>query len=135
MKGCVYEVITPSIDKVAKKMECNLNNFYCVSPICSLARAPLLTGKIPSLHGAHDWITEADASYCDVEFLKDQIGYTDILKANGYICGLSGKWRLKDSLTPQKSFDHWYAHMKGGGPHYAPMALFEMELNLWARTW
>ena len=32
------------------------DNFFCVSPVCSPARASLLTGRIPSQHGVHDWI-------------------------------------------------------------------------------
>ena len=33
-----------------------MENFFCASPVCSPARASLLTGRIPSQHGVHDWI-------------------------------------------------------------------------------
>jgi len=49
-------------------------------------------------------------------------GYTDVLNGAGYKCGISGKWHLGDSHHPQKGFDYWAMHAKGGGPYYnAPM--------------
>ena len=33
--------------------------------------------------------------------------YTDVLADNNYTVGLSGKWHLGDSLTPQHGFSHW----------------------------
>ncbi|HHW47523.1 MAG TPA: sulfatase-like hydrolase/transferase [Clostridiaceae bacterium] len=122
--GCAgnHEIITPNIDGLAKR-GMMFSNFYCVSPVCSPARASLLTGKIPSQHGVHDWITHNNnAEISSIDFLEGQICYTDILKKHGYVCGLSGKWHLGNSLVPHKSFDHWYAHTGGGGPYYnAPM--------------
>ncbi len=49
------EVKTPHIDKLAKQ-GILFENFYCTSPVCSPARASILTGKMPSQHGVHDWI-------------------------------------------------------------------------------
>lgn len=49
------EVRTPNLDKLAKS-GILFNNFYCTSPVCSPARASILTGKMPSQHGVHDWI-------------------------------------------------------------------------------
>ncbi len=55
--GCYgnQEVITPNIDKIANQ-GITFNNFFCTSPVCSPARASILTGKIPSQHGVHDWL-------------------------------------------------------------------------------
>jgi arylsulfatase A-like enzyme len=58
-----------------------------------------------------------------VEFLQGKLGYTDVLAANGYRCGLSGKWHLGDSIRPQKSFTHWYAHQRGGGKYYGALMI------------
>ena len=121
--GCAGngEIITPNIDDLAAN-GILFDNFYCVSPVCSPARASILTGKIPSQHGVHDWITSKDKEYSEVNFLENQTTYVDILKDNGYICGHSGKWHLGNSLVPPKCYDHWYAHASGGGPYYnAPM--------------
>jgi arylsulfatase A-like enzyme len=103
-------------------------NYFCTSPVCSPARASLLTGTIPSRHGVHDWLKAGNTTIESgrggilVEYLRDSVGYSDILAANGYVCGLSGKWHLGDSHHAQKGFDYWAAHATGGGPYYqAPM--------------
>lgn len=115
------EIITPNLDRLAAS-GMRFDNFFCTSPVCSPARASLLTGRIPSQHGIHDWIREGNMGDNAIEYLAGQLAYTDILAANGYVCGISGKWHLGDSIRPQKSFSHWYVHQSGGGPYYnAPM--------------
>lgn len=120
--GCYgnKEVNTPNLDRLAAS-GVRFNEFYCTSPVCSPARASLLTGKIPSQHGVHDWIAGGNIKE-PINYLADHRTYTEILADNGYICGMSGKWHLGNSLTPQKGFSHWYVHQAGGGPYYnAPM--------------
>lgn len=115
------EIITPNIDRLAKE-GMRFENFFCTSPVCSPARASLLTGQIPSQHGVHDWLRDDTKQQEEIEYLKGQIGYTDVLKQNGYVCGLSGKWHLGASSKKQKGFDHWFCHKSGGGPYYgAPL--------------
>jgi hypothetical protein len=120
------ECKTPHLDGLASE-GLLFRNFFCVSPVCSPARASMLTGRIPSQHGIHDWLAggntpaETDDSRLD-EYLAGQSGYTDALAAAGYICGLSGKWHMGHSHKPQKGFSFWRPHTKGGGPYYdAPM--------------
>ena len=117
--GCSgnHEIITPNIDRIARE-GIRVRNFFCTSPVCSPARASLLTGRIPSQHGVHDWLRDDNKKQEEIEYLKGQTGYTDILSKNGYVCGLSGKWHLGKSSTPQKGFDYWFAHKSGGGPYY-----------------
>lgn len=122
--GCAgnREIRTPHLDRLAAE-GMRFHNFFCASPVCSPARASLLTGRIPSQHGVHDWISAGHQGLPDEEeFLKGQPGYTTALNAHGYRCGLSGKWHLGKSRQPQMGFEHWYAHQCGGGPYYhAPM--------------
>lgn len=121
--GCAgnQEVITPNLDQLAAT-GLRFENFFCVSPVCSPARASLLTGRIPSQHGVHDWIKAGNLGEDAIQYLAGQTAYTEILAENGYVCGLSGKWHLGDSVRPQKGFTHWYVHQTGGGPYYnAPM--------------
>ncbi|MFD0676131.1 MULTISPECIES: sulfatase-like hydrolase/transferase [unclassified Paenibacillus] len=121
--GCAgnSEIRTPNLDRIASE-GMRFSSFFCTSPVCSPARASLLTGRIPSQHGVHDWICEDPAGAESPEYLQGQIGYTDILKANGYHCGISGKWHLGNSFQAQKGFSYWYVHQSGGGPYYnAPM--------------
>ena len=49
------DIITPNLDRLAD-MGCQFDNFFCASPVCSPARASIITGKMPSSHGVHDWI-------------------------------------------------------------------------------
>ena len=119
--GCYgnREIRTPNIDALAKR-GVRFENFFCTSPVCSPARASILTGTIPSQHGIHDWIQggggekPADAP---IEYLEGIPGYTDFLAQNGYVCGLSGKWHMGATFTPQKSYSHWFASLKGSGTY------------------
>lgn len=122
--GCAGnpEIRTPHLDRLAAS-GIRFRHFFCASPVCSPARASLLTGRIPSAHGVHDWLKGGNGGTQEaVDYLAGITAYTDVLAAAGYRCGLSGKWHLGDSPRPQKSFTHWYAHQFGGGPYYnAPM--------------
>lgn len=123
--GCYgnHEIITPNIDNLAERGT-RFENFFCVSPVCSPARASILTGRIPSQHGIHDYLCDGNGyeNQESIEFLEGQRGYTDFLNEHGYQCALSGKWHMGDSFRPQKGFSFWYCHQKGGGPYYgAPM--------------
>lgn len=114
------EIKTSNIDRLAKQ-GIAFENCYCVSPVCSPARASLLTGRIPSQHGVQDWIREGSiASGGDrpVEYLAGMRGFSDVLNDNGYYCGQIGKWHLGDSYTPQKGFKHWCVTPKGSDNYY-----------------
>lgn len=49
------DIRTPNLDRLAAQ-GIRFENFFCASPVCSPARASILTGRIPSQHGVHDWI-------------------------------------------------------------------------------
>lgn len=112
------DIHTPNLDRLANEGT-RFENFFCASPVCSPARASILTGCIPSQHGVHDWIRSgsldkkalgehADHPYfaserSPIQYLEGRITYPDLLAENGYTCALSGKWHLGDSMTPKKS--------------------------------
>ena len=115
------DIITPNLDALAASGT-RFENFFCTSPVCSPARASLLTGKIPSQHGVLDWIREGNDGEECINYLSGHAGYTEFLHAVGYTCGLSGKWHLGCSQVPQMGMSHWYAHQKGSDHYYnAPM--------------
>ena len=122
------ELYTPNLDRIAAR-GMRFENFFCVSPVCSPARASLLTGNIPSAHGVHDWIRSGNVDgekfaaqgkenpygggYREeikpIAYLEGQTTYTDLLAKNGYNCALTGKWHLGDSVIPQHGFTRWYS--------------------------
>lgn len=93
--GCAgnREIYTPNIDRLAAQ-GMRFENFFCVSPVCSPARASLLTGCIPSQHGVHDWLRDDDERRASIEYLAGQYSYTKALAESGYECALSGKWHM-----------------------------------------
>lgn len=143
--GCAGndEIITPNLDRIAKE-GIRFTDFFCTSPVCSPARASILTGRIPSQHGVHDWLCGGSVAYDKlpkelkkgkdknehpIEFLKGMRGYTDELADNGYDCMLSGKWHLGDSMTPQKSFSEWYTIGGGGCAYFHPDVIEDGEIS------
>ena len=127
------DIHTPNMDRIAAEGY-RFENFFCTSPVCSPARASLLTGRIPSAHGVQDWICSGnldrealgeireDPYYRfedkPIRYLDGMRTYTDVLKENGYTCALAGKWHLGDSLVPQHGFDRWFTIGRGGCYYY-----------------
>ncbi|MEM7131553.1 MAG: sulfatase-like hydrolase/transferase [Chloroflexota bacterium] len=126
--GCAgnAEIRTPNLDRLAAT-GIHFANFFCASPVCSAARASILTGRIPSQHGVQDFLRAGNSSILGngdqgIEYLAGQTAYTNLLAEAGYLCGLSGKWHLGFSEKPQKGFAYWDVHATGSGPYYnAPM--------------
>ena len=132
------EIYTPNLDRLAREGVL-FENFFCASPVCSPARASILTGTIPSAHGVHDWLRSGNVDavkyaeagkenpyggYADekepIQYLKSNVTYTDVMRESGYNVALSGKWHLGDSVHPQHGFSKWYTIGKGGCCYYHP---------------
>lgn len=132
------EIQTPNLDRIAAQ-GMRFDSFFCASPVCSPARASLLTGTIPSAHGVLDWLRAGNldgerfaaqgaevpyGGYAEehkpIQYLAGKITYTDVLAQNGYTCALSGKWHLGDSINPQHGFKYWYTIGRGGCCYYHP---------------
>lgn len=110
------EIHSPNLDRLAGQ-GIRFDNFFCTSPVCSPARASILTGRIPSQHGVHDflhWQADPGAGGLkkkvpadNVEFLAGMPTYAEILGDAGYDTCLSGKWHLGDGLKPRCGFQTW----------------------------
>lgn len=111
------EIRTPVLDGLSRR-GVRLDRFFCASPVCSPARASLLTGQIPSSHGVHDYLDGAHAGPESCDHLDGFPTLTDALSDAGYRLGLSGKWHLGSSDVPRPGFVHWYALQGGGSPYH-----------------
>ena len=123
------EIRTPNIDRLAKE-GIRFENFFCTSPVCSPARASILTGRIPSQHGIHDWIRGGNGNTLQdkpIEYLEGIPGYTDLMAQNGYTCGICGKWHLGAAGKPQKSYSHWFIAKQAGAGTYIDSDMFAGE--------
>ena len=119
--GCAGndELQTPTLDRLAVEGT-RLDRFFCASPVCSPARASLLTGRMPSAHGVHDWIRGEAYGVVDdrdVDYLEGLTTTPEVLAGAGWTCGYSGKWHLGTGRKPAPGFDFWYAHRTGDSPY------------------
>ena len=121
---------TPNLDRLSER-GVRFENYFCVSPVCSPARASIFTGNIPSAHGITDWLDngDIDASKYEVtrtpmyasekeaiNYLEGQMTFTDVLAENGYTCALAGKWHMGNSVEPQHGFSKWFSVPLGHSP-------------------
>ena len=126
------DVRTPNLDRLSAG-GVRFENFFCASPVCSPARASILTGTIPSCHGILDWLSggnlpsgipgmEGMYGYENetkpIRYTEHLTAYTDLLHEAGYTCALSGKWHMGDSLHRQHGFSKWYTLGRGGCDYY-----------------
>ena len=82
---------TPNIDKLAKEGVL-FRNAYTTCPVCSPARASVMTGKYPHSHGVTTNIHEVG---CSVHELPDSPELLSRrLEKAGYSLGYTGKWHL-----------------------------------------
>ncbi len=115
------EIRTPHLDALAAS-GIRFTDFFCTSPVCSPARASLMTGRIPSQHGVHDWIRDGNVGATRIDYLEGQPLLTDHFAAAGWRCALIGKWHLGASDAPRPGYVRWFAHQSGMSRYYdAPM--------------
>ena len=102
------EIETPNIDWLAREGVV-FENAMSPAPVCSAARASFYTGKMPSQHGVHDFLSEQ--SEFDADWLAGETLLSERLKDAGYRVGLFGKWHATtDSRPPQSGFDQWLSY-------------------------
>ena len=107
------QIDTPNIDYLAKQGVL-FENAMSPAPVCSPARASFFTGKMPSQHGVHDYLSESPEY--DGEWLAGEVFLGERLQQLGYRTALIGKWHATtNSAPPQPGFDRWPIEQPGYG--------------------
>jgi len=102
------QIDTPNIDWLADQGVL-FENAMTPAPVCSAARASFYTGKMPSQHGVHDFLSESPEF--DANWLAGEKLLSERLQDAGYRTGLFGKWHATtDSKVPQPGFDRWLSY-------------------------
>ncbi|RCS43910.1 DUF4976 domain-containing protein [Bremerella cremea] len=117
---------TPNFDRLARE-GARFQNFFCTTPVCSPARASLMTGRYASELGIRDFIPQPGHKLYDpqapVALDPDTtVTLAEMMKSAGYRTGLVGKWHLGDWLAEGKQRFHpsqhgfdYFMGLTGGG--------------------
>jgi arylsulfatase A-like enzyme len=87
------DVCTPALDRLASEGT-RFTEAFTPSPVCSPARACLMTGRMPSAVGIHDWLDESNPDVASRDWLAGIPTLPERFHQHGYHTGLSGKWHL-----------------------------------------
>ncbi len=99
---------TPNIDHLAEH-GVRFDQAISPVPVCSAARASLMTGRIPSQHGVHDFLSDTDGLVQD--WLANEYLLSEALQDLDYRVGLFGKWHASsESWKPAAGFDRWLSY-------------------------
>ena len=93
----------PNLERLAQS-SAHFRHAYCAQPVCSPARATVMTGVYPHTHGVVDNNIVPDPGIPMI---------TELLRPAGYVTGYNGKWHLGNELQAQRGFDHWVSTEEG----------------------
>lgn len=117
--GCYgnSELHTPTMNYIAET-GARMDQAYTPCPVCSPARASFWTGRIPSMHGVHDYIQEPGSGSSHPGIIG-QPNLAQHLQSAGYQTGLTGKWHCQAPWEVQPGFDFWFSMTCGTNARFA----------------
>jgi len=114
------EIKTPHLDRFARE-GLRLTSYYSAAPVCSPARAGLMTGRTPYRAGVYNQLSFMTSMHLQ----KDEVTVTKLLRQAGYATAQVGKWHLNGRYNlpgqPQpndQGFDHWFAVQNNALPNH-----------------
>jgi arylsulfatase A len=114
---------TPHLDAFAAE-GVRLTDCYAAAPVCSPARAGMLTGRTPYRCGIYDWIPANNPMHLQ----RKETTVATLLQNEGYATCHCGKWHCNGKFNspeqPQPGdhgFDHWFSTQNNAHPtHHDP---------------
>jgi arylsulfatase A-like enzyme len=110
------EVPTPHIDSIAKA-GVRFSDGSVTAPVCSPARAALMTARYQHRDGVVDWVRND----CGTGLAAGVPTVADYLRKAGYRTALVGKWHLgmsEEHHPMNRGFDDFYGFVGGGRSYY-----------------
>jgi arylsulfatase A len=114
-------VKTPTLDKLAAN-GIRFTDFHSGAPVCSPARATLLTGRHHLRTGVYTVIQD---HIHNMHLRKNEVTIAELLKENGYDTLHLGKWHLgtpfrgmKKPWIDEHGFDYWFATDLNAAPSH-----------------
>ena len=99
---------TPNLNALASQSFV-FRNAYVTQPVCTPARASILTGLYP--HTAGPTVNQIA--------LPPEVPTIAEMVSEDYLCGYFGKWHLGDDVIPQHGFEEWVSTEDVHRPHYS----------------
>jgi len=114
------DIKSPHLDEFARQ-GLRLTQCYAAAPVCSPARAGLLTGRIPYRVGIHNWIPFMSPMH----LRSSEITVATLLSQAGYDTCHTGKWHLNGLFNlpgqPQPldhGFRYWFSTQNNALPNH-----------------
>ncbi|MHC4259712.1 MAG: sulfatase-like hydrolase/transferase [Planctomycetota bacterium] len=109
---------TPNLDDLAAE-GVKLTDCYAAAPVCSPARAGMLTGRTPYRSGVYDWIPNNNRMH----LRQREVTIATLLRGAGYATCHVGKWhcngKFNSSEQPQPEdhgFEYWFSTQNNARP-------------------
>ena len=107
--------ITPNLDKLAKR-GVKFNKAHTANPVCSPARASIMTGLLPHNHGVTTVTHTVDEDQSNLRREKEH--WAQRLKEDGYNTAYFGKWHVERSNKLEEFGWDTYALIDGVSTEY-----------------
>ncbi len=102
--GCygAIDIKTPRLDRMARE-GVRFTDFHTASPVCTPARAAILTGCYAKRVGLNLVLYAKH----DISLNPDEVTIADVARSRGYLTGGIDKWHLGRTRPAQHGFDSW----------------------------
>ena len=116
------DFLTPAIDQIAAR-GVRFTQAYCNSPVCTVARTALITGRYPQRLrvGLEEPLSSKSVGIADIGLPPDHPTLPSLLHRAGYRTLLIGKWHLGflPKFGPlQSGYDHFYGFRAGATDYF-----------------